>query len=90
MDKFWVDLIGWAGSLCVLSAYGLLSMHKLTAHSAIYQALNILGSICLIINTVFYFAYPSTFVNIVWLLIAIFALINIYKSRKSTRNDKTA
>lgn len=80
-------MIGWTGSLCVLSAYGLLSMHKLTSHSKFYQLLNIIGSICLIINTVFYYAYPSTFVNIVWLMIAIFALINIQKSRKSTRND---
>ncbi len=28
----------------------------------------------------FYAAYPSTFVNIVWLIIAIFAIINIYRS----------
>jgi len=80
-------MIGWAGSVCVLSAYGLLSMHKLTAHSKFYHYLNIIGSIFLIINTIFYFAYPSTFVNIVWLMIAIFALINIYSRAKRTKND---
>lgn len=66
----------------MLAAYGLLSLHKITARSKLYQALNIAGSMCLIINTLFYSAYPSTFVNIVWLVIAIFALINIYKSAK--------
>ena len=77
-----IDIIGWGGSLCVLAAYGLLSMHKLTAKSKLYHWLNIIGSICLIANTVFYFAYPSAFVNIVWLLIAIFALINIFRTKK--------
>jgi hypothetical protein len=82
MEKIWIDITGWVGSGCVLAAYGMLSLHRLTARSRLYQALNILGSVCLIINTVFYSAYPSTFVNIVWLLIAIFALINLFKSKQ--------
>ena len=83
-EKTIIDIIGWAGSVSVLIAYGLLSTHKLTAKSKLYQWLNITGSICLIVNTIFYSAYPSAFVNIVWLLIAIFALINIFKSRYDT------
>jgi hypothetical protein len=86
-EKLLIDITGWVGSVCVLAAYGLLSTHKITSHSKLYQALNIIGSICLIINTLFYSAYPSTFVNIVWLIIAIFALINIYRSVKKTKND---
>jgi hypothetical protein len=77
-----IDITGWAGSVMVLIAYGLLSMHKLTANSKFYQSLNILGSACLIINTIFYRAFPSTFVNIVWLIIALIALVNIFKSHK--------
>jgi len=78
-NKLLIDITGWAGSVSVLIAYGLLSTHKLTANSKLYQFLNIFGSACLIVNTIFYSAYPSTFVNIVWLIIAIFALINIFK-----------
>ncbi|HEY3249918.1 MAG TPA: hypothetical protein VGK25_02260 [Ignavibacteria bacterium] len=81
LEKIFIDITGWAGSLCVLTAYGLLSTHKLTANSKLYQWLNIIGSLCLIINTVFYSAYPSTFVNVVWLFIAIFALINIFRAK---------
>ena len=77
-EKILIDIIGWAGSVSVLTAYGLLSMHKLTAKSKLYQWLNIAGSLCLIINTVFYSAYPSTFVNIIWLFIAIFALSRLF------------
>lgn len=81
-EKILIDITGWVGSLCVVAAYGLLSARKVNAHSKLYQALNIIGSICLIVNTLFYSAYPSTFVNIVWLIIAIFAIINIYKGVK--------
>ena len=81
-EKLIIDITGWAGSICVLAAYGMLSTHKVNAHSKLYQALNIIGSLCLIINTFFYSAYPSAFVNIVWLIIAIFALFNIYRSVK--------
>lgn len=83
MEKIWIDITGWLGSLCVLAAYGMLSLHKVTAGSKLYQSLNILGSICLIVNTIFYSAYPSAFVNLVWLLIAIFALINIYRVKQN-------
>lgn len=81
-EKLWIDITGWVGSVCVLAAYGLISSSKVTAKSKLYQWLNIAGSIFLIINTVFYTSYPSTFVNIVWLTIAIFALINIFRSKK--------
>ena len=84
-EKVWIDIIGWGGSLCVLTAYGLISTHKVTAKSKLYQWLNVIGSIFLILNTFFYSAYPSTFVNIVWLFIAIFALINIFRTRNDSR-----
>lgn len=80
-EKLAVDIVGWTGSVCVVAAYGMLSLNKITAKSKLYQLLNIIGSICLIVNTIFYSAYPSTFVNIVWMLIGLFALINIYKTR---------
>lgn len=87
-DKIFIDVIGWAGSFCVVLAYGLLSTHKVNAGSKFYQLLNIIGSICLIVNTVYYTSYPSTFINIVWFIIALFALINIFKSKNGTNSGK--
>jgi len=78
-----IDIIGWVGSVCVLAAYGMLSMNKLTSRSKLYQLLNIAGSVFLIINTIYYYAYPSTFVNIVWFFIAVFALINVFRTKRS-------
>ena len=42
-----------------------------------YQSLNLVGSAGLIINSTWYGAYPSTFVNVIWIGIAIVALARI-------------
>lgn len=75
MEKLLIDLTGWAGSILVVLAYAANSYGYLRASSRIYQLANVAGSICLIINTWYYQAYPSTMVNIVWVLIGGIALL---------------
>jgi hypothetical protein len=74
--KLTVDLIGWIGAGALLFAYAMVSFKKLRADSGRYQLLNAVGSCCLIVNTTYYRAYPSAFVNVIWILIAILASIN--------------
>jgi hypothetical protein len=76
----YVDILGWIGSAAVITAYALISLNKLDGRSKVYQVLNLIGSLCLVINTAYYRAYPSTLVNIVWLVIAGFALIRIFRT----------
>ncbi len=83
MTKIIIDIIGWIGSIEVILAYGLISYHKITAKSLIYQVLNLTGGAFLIINTVYYGAYPSTAINVVWLVIATIAIVNIFRSQNS-------
>jgi hypothetical protein len=73
--KLIIDILGWIGSIEVIIAYGLNSYQKLKSDSNVFQFLNLTGAIFLIVNTVYYGAYPSTFINIVWVLIAAVALI---------------
>jgi hypothetical protein len=51
------------------------SFRKLSVQAKTYQALNIFGSFLLIINTAYHHAYPSTAVNVIWILIAIVSLL---------------
>ncbi len=69
-----IDFIGWVGSVEVVLAYALVSSQRLKGSSWLYQVLNLTGAIFLIVNTYYYAAYPSTFINIVWVVIAIVAL----------------
>ena len=74
-----VNVIGWAGSVAVLAAYLLVSMNRLKGDSVPYQVLNLFGSVFLMTNTIYMGAYPSSFVNLVWLFIAIFAIVRAVK-----------
>lgn len=79
--ELWVDIIGWVGSFEVVTAFALINSRKLTSLSPAYQWLNLTGAIFLIINTVYYGSYPTTFINLVWVGIAIAGLWKIWKAR---------
>jgi hypothetical protein len=83
-----IDLLGWGGAAAVLVAYGLVSAGRLSGRSGVYQLLNAGGSVLLMINTYYYRAYPSTFVNVLWLGIAAYALWAGNKGNK--RGERSA
>ncbi len=78
--EFWIDVLGWIGALQILTAYALISLKKVEGDSLLYQLLNIFGSILLVINTYYWNALPSTLVNAIWLIIALFAVFSIVKN----------
>jgi hypothetical protein len=73
-NHLWFDAIGWTGAAMLLVAYAMISSKKLEVDSTAYQLLNIIGSVFLVANTIFYRAYPSSFVNVIWAGIAIFSI----------------
>ena len=83
--KIIVDSLGWIGSILLIAGYWLNSRGEINAQSLIYQLLNLIGGILLIVNTVYYGAYPSSAVNIVWVFIGGFYLMKIKKEKKSKR-----
>jgi len=70
-----VEIIGWAGSLFIILAYAMNIFKKMSADSVYYYLLNIAGSACMIVNTIYHQAIPSAVVNIVWIVIAVSALL---------------
>lgn len=80
MDLF-IDILGWLGSVCVLSAYGLNSYQKLKSDSILFYMLNIVGGILLIIYSVQKEAYPNVFINVVWVIIAVPAILRVFRMR---------
>ncbi|MFT6868468.1 MAG: hypothetical protein ACJA08_003322 [Cyclobacteriaceae bacterium] len=75
--KLLIDVLGWVGSIEVIIAYFLISSNKVTGISIGYQLLNLTGAAFLIVNTIYYGAYPSSLINIVWVGIAGYALIKM-------------
>lgn len=68
------EIIGWAGAFFFIAAYFLLSIRKLKANKLPYQLLNILGGICLVVNSFHTHDYPSVFTNLIWAGIGVFAI----------------
>lgn len=80
--KLLIDILGWIGSVEVIAAYGLNSYQKIKSDSLAFQLLNLTGAIFLIINSIYKEAYPFTFINSVWCIIAVIAIIGILKKKK--------
>jgi len=87
MTKLLIDALGWIGAFSLIAAYFCVSFRKIAADSPLYQIMNALGSFLLIVNTMYYRAYPSAFVNIVWITIAVSARVKMkahsYAKRES-------
>jgi len=81
----WIDVVGWIGAAALLAAYGLVSTKRVQGDSTVYQLPNLIGSVLLMVNTIHYGAYPSAFVNLVWLGIAIYALRKIRARSSAAR-----
>lgn len=74
-----IYLIGWVGAAALIIAYALVSSKRLSGQAIPFQVLNLFGGILLIVNTLYYRAYPSSFLNLVW---AGIALATIVRARK--------
>lgn len=74
MQRLIMDLLGWLGAAALLLAYGLVSSRRVRGDSLAYQVPNVVGSLLLVVNTLYYGAYPSSFVNVLWIAIALYTL----------------
>jgi hypothetical protein len=87
MNTLLVNLLGWVGAIILLGGYGLISFKNYSGNSVVYQSLNVVGSALLIINTIYFGAYPSAFVNVIWIGIAILAIVRIRKNSQRVRTS---
>jgi len=78
-----INVLGWIGSVAVILAYILVSFNRLKGDSLTFQLLNLVSGIFLLVNTLFWGAYPSSAVNVVWSGIAIFAIARILRRPKN-------
>ena len=82
-----VEILGWIGSVLIVGSYALNITGRLAATSKPYVLANIIGGLFFVVNTYFHQAYPSMFVNIVWVIIAIVMLSK--KDKNKEANSKS-
>ncbi len=77
MNKYIAEGIGWYGALAILAAYTLISFDMLSASALSYQLLNLTGAVGLVYISLIKKNYSVSFLNAVWVLVAVVALARI-------------
>jgi len=78
-----LEIIGWIGSLAILLAYSLNSYQKIRSDSLAFLLLNLTGGLLLMAYTFYKDALANTFLNLVWVIVAVIALIKLYQHRSA-------
>jgi hypothetical protein len=78
-----IEVLGWIASVLIVGSYALNITGKLPASSKTYVLANIIGGVFFVVNTYYHQAYPSMFVNVIWVIIAIYMI-----SKKKKNNTK--
>jgi len=74
MLKLFIEIVGWTAAVVMLAAYVLLTTGRLSSHSAAYQWLNVFAGAGFIVNSGWNGAYPSAFINIMWMAIGLYGV----------------
>ncbi|MBL6447962.1 hypothetical protein JMN32_16720 [Fulvivirga sp. 29W222] len=84
MSEYLFDALGWTGSVFIIAGYWLNSQGKLNPQGLPYQLINVVGGLLLLINTMYYSAYPSSAVNVIWLFVGGYHLFKIFTTKNTT------
>jgi hypothetical protein len=73
-QKLFINILGWTGSVLYLIAYALVSLKKAESDSLLYQGMNIIAGLLLVIYSYSLGAFATTGLNAVWATIGILTL----------------
>lgn len=73
------NLASISGAACVIIAYFLVSSNKLSAQSARYQWLNLIGAVLIMLSLYHYWNIGTFIIEVVWIVIAVMALVKLKK-----------
>jgi len=76
-----IELIGWIGTILIVGAYFLNINGKVKSTAMPYIIANLIGGVLFTIYTFAHRTYPNMVVNVVWVFIAIAALMKKEKGR---------
>jgi hypothetical protein len=71
------EIIGWYGTIAIVSSYALLSFGFIDANSLLYQILNFTGALGIVYISMKKRTYQPGVLNIIWAVIALIAITQI-------------
>lgn len=70
-----IEIIGWIGTLLIVGSYFLNINGKIKSTSPAYIVTNLAGGLLFSVYTYAHRTYPNMVVNIIWVVIAVMALL---------------
>ncbi|MEO8747953.1 MAG: hypothetical protein ABI379_09920 [Rhodanobacter sp.] len=71
----WPTIVGLIGTLLVLLAFFLLQAGKLLGNRPVYQLMNAVGAVAIIVSLLYEFNLAAMLLEIAWLAISIYGLV---------------
>ena len=88
MSFFWYDWAGYLGVALVLLAFFLLQERKLQGSGLVYQLMNVLGAIGVMLSLGFgNFNLAAFIMQVAWLLIGSYGIVRGIQRRRETRES---
>jgi hypothetical protein len=78
MKEKTINILGWVGVGLILLAYAAVSFNQVQASSWLYQTMNLLGSVFIVVQTGYRKDFQPMSLNIIWAIIALFGLIQAF------------
>ncbi len=83
ISSFTADIIGFIGMFCIVAAYAYSNLTK-EMNLLMFNAINLIGAILLMVSLTVNFNLPSMVLEIIWMSIAIFGIIKaLLEGRKA-------
>lgn len=74
------EIAGWYGAAAILTAYALISFDTISSDGLLFQILNLTGALGIIIISTYKRIKQTIFLNIIWSIVALVAIINMFLS----------
>ena len=82
-----VQTLGWLGTLLFIVSYIQLNRGIWTLQDTKFHVYNILGSVFLVIDTVYDFSYAAAAANFFWGIVACYGLIK-FRNQEKVKSDE--
>lgn len=83
LTPFAADLIGFAGSFCIVAAYAYSNVVK-DMNMVLFNLVNFIGAALLTVSLMVNFNLPTLVLEIVWMAIALFGLARTLLARRES------
>lgn len=87
MTFLWHDWAGYIGVVLVLLAFLLLQARKLHGNGIVFQLMNLLGAVGVMLSLIFgVMNWPAFLMQLAWLAISIYGIANSARVRRELRD----